>query len=325
MAISKGDWEKAYREYQGAVPLAACEDLKKAMLARIYAEVRETVFKTRLDAANKAISQGNWPKAIQEYQGVAAIADMETQTDQAAVLQVKHADDAFVGPKTQKERAKDLLARIDAEAQRRLAEAQAMQAQGKFADAIKSYYGISVSFPGRPAAISAGTAANKARSDPKYSLADIESKAKSLDAQIDKLLTGKSGAQRRIEKFKAAPAEDQAEALDLLETLAVQYALTEPGKRANDDLAELRKDSEVYDRAVYNRDKAKRVSKLTLARLYRSSDVAEKAAAVYSQIISDWPRTSEADQAQEELDKLQKELARVKAVNKKQFLAELSK
>ncbi|MBI5722969.1 MAG: hypothetical protein HZA50_03345 [Planctomycetes bacterium] len=202
---------------------------------------------TKIAEAEKTVSQGNWPKGIQE---ILVARQMNSNA-------------------SQKDRLKSLLEQIDAEAQRRLSAAQSLADQGKYAESLKAYQEIIVVFPGRPAATAAVAAAGKVRADQKYSLIGADRNAKDIEAQLEKLLavrqpttqpadqltvppavrpagkeTGKdegNGGNTRVLQLRSVPPDTQVKALYLIETQGGKFALTEPGTRAAAHLVEIKK------------------------------------------------------------------------------------
>ncbi len=240
----------------------------------------------QIAATRKKIAAGKWGEA-------------RKAADRARLLAVDMA---------QLDQVRRLYVDLDREAQRQLAEAERVYADGKYVEAIDAFGLIGRIFGGLPAGVAARRAADFAKQDPAAQAAVQESKAAMMNKLVAGILRGrKKSASRpttrpttrptRVEQIKELPTPRQMRVVDLLTKMSKTFGASPSGKRAGADLKALLADKAFAAKLARHRRSKQARTALKKAEIYENAGLTAKAAEYYRQLVSDFPDTDEAAKA----------------------------
>lgn len=149
-----------------------------------------------------------------------------------------------------------LYVQIDRQGQQELALAKQAYEQGQYLKAIAQFEQIRNTFGWLPSGKAAGEAIRQGQTDPAAMAAIQESKARRLNKLIEEILKAHrvtsrpaekptsqpASAPSRVGQIRKLPIAKQARVVDLLERIAASCALAPGGRRAADELRQLRAD-----------------------------------------------------------------------------------
>lgn len=215
-----------------------------------------------------------------------------------------------------RQRAESLAGEVDQAGQKLLAEAEEKFKAANYADALKSFQRIAITFRGMPCSKKARERLTSVRNDPAVSAALKEAKAAALMELVMELIEAAReplAAQAPIGPAEGQPRladevvvagmepEGQADIVKDLETIVKDYADTPTVDKADLLLKRLRADKKIMS-AVKKWDSDKAAGNLLArARMYRSGSLDEKAVQYYQELINKYPKTEFAAEARKEL------------------------
>ncbi|MEI7835313.1 MAG: tetratricopeptide repeat protein [Planctomycetota bacterium] len=220
-----------------------------------------------------------------------------------------------------------ITARLDAEGQKILQEADEIASGRRYSEAIKKYRELASTFKDLPTGMKAQRAVDELYANPEVKALIAEMAAEELNAAIARFLglaeptaAGSTGGQSpgqaaistetaasplRIEKIRVASIEKQETAIGMLRKLASSYDQTARGKEAAADLKVLDQDKNLIAgiQKVHDERKCKNIFNLGTA--YLEAGLRDKALEQFRKIGKEYPGTELAHKAARKIQQLE--------------------